>query len=491
MSRTLSDRWRSPARPTPVPEAAPQDETQREPPERAPEWPDPPGGLASRGPVQTPVPQLRPAAPPQATPGAALVDAKVRLHGRIIDEFNLALIDKLSPEDLAKQVARYVADYAARERLTLNQRELEAFALEIVDEMIGLGPIEPLLKDPSITDILINAHMSVFVERSGQLQQSPVRFKDEAHLLRIINKMVAAVGRRVDESSPMVDARLPDGSRVNVAIRPVAVDGPLVSIRKFAKKPISMERLVELGALRPLMADLLRAAVRGRISLLVSGGTGSGKTTMLNALSSYIPSNERLITIEDAAELQLQQPHVARLETRPPSVEGRGEIRQRELLKNALRMRPDRIILGECRGEEAFDMLQAMNTGHEGSMTTIHANAPRDALSRIEQMVGMAAANMSLPSIRGQIASGIQLVLQLQRMADGKRRVTSIAEITGMEGDIIQMQELYHFAREGVDEAGTIQGRFKATGVRPRLLTELRSQGVDMPAHAFDPRTIL
>lgn len=472
MNRTLSDRWRSPVRPATVAETVPEIVAGRDLPRAMPERPAPP-------------------TPPPVAPGAALIDTKVRLHGRIIDEFNLALIDKLAPEDLAKQVARYVADYAVRERLTLNQRELESFALEIVDEMIGLGPIEPLLKDPSITDILINAHMSVFVERSGQLQRSPVRFKDEAHLLRIINKMVAAVGRRVDESSPMVDARLPDGSRVNVAIRPVAVDGPLVSIRKFSKKPISMDRLVELGALRPLMADLLKAAVRGRISLLVSGGTGSGKTTMLNALSSYIPGNERLITIEDAAELQLQQPHVARLETRPPSVEGRGEIRQRELLKNALRMRPDRIILGECRGEEAFDMLQAMNTGHEGSMTTIHANAPRDALSRIEQMVGMAAANMSVPSIRGQIASGIQLILQLQRMTDGKRRVTSIAEITGMEGDIIQMQELYHFAREGVDEGGAIQGRFKATGVRPRLLTELRSQGVDMPAQAFDPRTIL
>ena len=332
--------------------------------------------------------------------------------------------------------------------------------------------------------------MSVYVERGGQLELSPVRFKDEAHLLRIVNKMVAAVGRRVDESSPMVDARLPDGSRVNVAIRPVAVDGPLVSIRKFSKKPISMERLVELVRLRPAMAELLQAAVQGRISLVVSGGTGSGKTTMLNALSSYIPSTERLITIEDAAELQLQQPHVARLETRPPSVEGRGEIRQRELLKNALRMRPDRIILGECRGEEAFDMLQAMNTGHEGSMTTVHANTPRDALSRIEQMIGMAAASMSAASIRSQIASGIQLILQLQRMTDGERRVTSVAEITGMEGDVIQMQEIYRFVREGVD-GSQIVGQFRATGVRPKFLGELKAQGIDFPAQAFDPRVSL
>ncbi|MCJ2039283.1 CpaF family protein [Methylobacterium sp. J-059] len=465
----FSDRWReAPGRPA----------TNETTPESAP------AAIAPRA--------ILPDAPPlTSTPVTALIDAKVRLHGRIIDEFNLALIDKLSASDLARQVVRYVADYATQERLTLNQRELEAFAADIVDEMIGLGPIEPLLKDPSVTDILINAHMSVYVERGGQLQLSPVRFKDEAHLLRIVNKMVAAVGRRVDESSPMVDARLPDGSRVNVAIRPVAVDGPLVSIRKFSKKPILMERLVELGALRPAIAELLKAAVKGRISLVVSGGTGSGKTTMLNALSSYIPSTERLITIEDAAELQLQQPHVARLETRPPSVEGRGEIRQRELLKNALRMRPDRIILGECRGEEAFDMLQAMNTGHEGSMTTVHANTPRDAMSRIEQMIGMAAANMSVSSVRSQIASGITLILQLQRMTDGKRRVTSVAEITGMEGDVIQMQEIYTFAREGVDDRGGVVGQFRATGVRPKFLTELRAQGVEMPGAFFDPRAAL
>lgn len=434
---------------------------------------------------------LMPAAEPKAVPKASLIDAKVRLHGRIIDEFNLALIDKLPPEELSRQVARFVAEYALTERLALNQRELDAFAADVLDEMVGLGPIEVLLKDQTVTDILINAHMSVYVERGGQLEQAPVRFKDEAHLLRIVNKMVAAVGRRVDESSPMVDARLPDGSRVNVAIRPVAVDGPLVSIRKFSKRPISMDRLVELGALRPAIAEVLKAAVRGRISLIVSGGTGSGKTTMLNALSSYILPRERLITIEDAAELQLQQPHVARLETRPPSVEGRGEIRQRELLKNALRMRPDRIILGECRGEEAFDMLQAMNTGHEGSMTTVHANNPRDAVSRIEQMIGMAAASMSVASIRSQIASGIQIVIQLQRMTDGKRRVTALAEITGMEGDVVQMQEIYRFVREGVDERHGIVGSYRATGVRPRFLTELQAQGVELPASLFDSKSAL
>lgn len=459
MSR-FADRWRGTTQPV-LPEAA---QTHQAPP---------------------------PAPEPKSNPKSPLIDAKVRLHGRIIDEFNLALIDKLPPEELSRQVARFVAEYALTERLALNQRELDAFAADVLDEMVGLGPIEVLLKDPTVTDILINAHMSVYVERGGQLEQAPVHFKDEAHLLRIVNKMVAAVGRRVDESSPMVDARLPDGSRVNVAIRPVAVDGPLVSIRKFSKRPISMDRLVELGALRPAMAEVLKAAVRGRISLIVSGGTGSGKTTMLNALSSYIHPRERLITIEDAAELQLQQPHVARLETRPPSVEGRGEIRQRELLKNALRMRPDRIILGECRGEEAFDMLQAMNTGHEGSMTTVHANTPRDAISRIEQMIGMAAGSMSVASIRNQIASGIQIVLQLQRMTDGKRRLTALSEITGTEGDVVQMQEIFRFVREGVDERHGIVGSFRATGVRPRFLGELQAQGVELPASLFDPKSAL
>ena len=304
----------------------------------------------------------------------ALLDEKLKLHARIIDEFNLLSLEKLPREDLAREVRAYLTDYVRTERLSLNQRELQAFAEDIVDEMTGFGPIEPLLKDPTVNDILINTHKTCFVERFGKLEETTVHFKDEAHLMRIVQKIVAGVGRRVDELSPTVDARLPDGSRVNVAIRPIAVDGPLVSIRKFSKKPFSMDRLIEMDALRPAMADLLRAAVKGRISLIVSGGTGSGKTTMLNALSNYVPAEERIITIEDAAELQLQLPHVGRMETRPPNAEGKGEIRQRELVKNALRMRPDRIIVGECRGEEAFDMLQAMNTGHEGSMTTVHAN---------------------------------------------------------------------------------------------------------------------
>lgn len=421
----------------------------------------------------------------------ALIDQKVKLHGRIIDEFNLALLDKVAPEELARQVKRFVSDYVLSERIALNQKELESFTEEVLDEMLGLGPIEPLLKDPTVNDILINTHASVYVERYGQLEPTPVRFKDEAHLLRIVNKIVAYVGRRVDESSPMVDARLPDGSRVNAAVRPIAVDGPLVSIRKFSKRPFSMDRLVDIGALKPPIAELLKAAVQGRISIIVSGGTGSGKTTMLNALSSFISPKERLLTIEDAAELQLQQPHVGRLETRPPNAEGRGEIRQRELVKNALRMRPDRIILGECRGEEAFDMLQAMNTGHEGSMTTIHANTPRDAVRRMEQMVGMAGMPMSPNAVRGQIASAIQLIVQLQRLSDGKRRLMSVTEITGMEGDVIQMQEIFRFVREGVDEQGNISGSFRASGVRPKFLHELRSHGIELPGNYFDPSVAL
>ena len=378
-------------------------------------------------------------------------------------------------------------DYLRAEKISLNQRELQRFAEEIVDEMTGYGPIEPLLKDPTVNDILINTARKCFVERFGKLEETTVHFKDEAHLLRIVQKIVAAVGRRVDESSPTVDARLPDGSRVNVAIRPVAVDGALVSIRKFSRTPISMDRLVELGTLRPQMVDVLRAAVRGRISLIISGGTGSGKTTLLNALSSFIPPDERIITIEDAAELQLQLPHVARLETRPPNAEGKGEIRQRELVKNALRMRPDRIIIGECRGDEAFDMLQAMNTGHEGSMTTIHANTPRDALKRLEQMVGMAGLSMSMSSVRSQIASAIRLIIQLQRLSDGRRRVVSVGEITGMEGDVIQMQEIYRFVKESVDDQGNVYGSFRATGIRPSFLAELKAYGLDLPARHFDP----
>jgi pilus assembly protein CpaF len=417
----------------------------------------------------------------------ALLEEKLKLHARIIDEFNLTLLDKLPRAELVRQVHAYVAKYVQAEKISLNQKELEIFSEEIVDEMTGYGPIEPLLKDPTVTDILINTHKRCFVERFGKLYETKVHFKDEAHLLRIIGKIVAGVGRRIDESSPMVDARLPNGSRVNVAIRPIAIDGPLMSIRKFSEKPFSMDRLSEVGTIPRQVIDVLTAAVTGRVSLIISGGTGSGKTTMLNALSSYIPAHERLITIEDAAELQLQQPHVGRLETRPPNAEGKGEIRQRELVKNALRMRPDRIIIGECRGEEAFDMLQAMNTGHEGSMTTIHANSPRDALKRLEQMVAMAGMATTVASIRSQISSAITLVIQLQRLPDGKRKVTNVSEITGMEDETVQMQEIFRFVKESTDTAGNIRGHFAATGAVPSFLGELRAYGIVVPDSHFDP----
>jgi pilus assembly protein CpaF len=416
-----------------------------------------------------------------------LLDAKVRLHRRLIEEINLSALEKLPEDEMRAHVKQLVTQYILVERLALNQQELDDFVSEILDEMTGLGPLEPLLKDGSISDILINGHECVYVERGGLLEPCGVRFKDESHLLRIINKIVSAVGRRVDESHPLCDARLLDGSRVNVAVRPVGVDGPLVSIRKFSKKPFNLNKLVEYNAIRPQMAEVLAAAVRARITTIISGGTGSGKTTMLNALSAFISEKERLITIEDAAELQLQQPHVARMETRPPNLEGKGEIRQRELVKNALRMRPERIILGECRGEEAFDMLQAMNTGHEGSMATIHANNPREAISRLEQLIGMAGMPMTVSSIRGQIASAIKIIVQLSRLSDGKRKVTSIAEITGLEGDIIQMQEIFKFVRTGTGPDNSVVGHFQATGVRPRFLNDLVAMGVKIPGTYFDP----
>jgi pilus assembly protein CpaF len=428
-----------------------------------------------------------PAEPSNPLLSDKLLDAKVRLHRRLIEEINLSALEKLPEDEMRAHIQQLVTQYIVVERLALNTQELNEFVSEILDEMTGLGPLEPLLKDPSINDILINGHESTFVERHGLLEPVACRFKDEAHLLRIINKIVSAVGRRVDESHPLCDARLLDGSRVNVAVRPIGVDGPLVSIRKFSKKPFNLNKLVDIGAIKPPMAELLAAAVKSRITTIISGGTGSGKTTMLNALSAFISEKERLITIEDAAELQLQQPHVARMETRPPNIEGKGEIRQRELVKNALRMRPERIILGECRGEEAFDMLQAMNTGHEGSMATIHANNPREAISRLEQLVGMAGLPMTIASVRGQIAAAVRMIVQLQRMSDGKRRVTSVAEITGMEGDIVQMQEIFKYVRTGTADDGTVEGHFAATGVRPRFLSELAARGIKIPGSTFDP----
>ncbi|MER9584883.1 CpaF family protein [Mesorhizobium sp. M0276] len=441
------------------------------------------------------------AAPPVAQPISPVADVethgddfltlKVEIHRHLIDRFNLTALESASKDEILNEIRPIVREFVRNRNVPLNARELDQLTGDTADEMLGLGPIEPLLKDDSITDILINTHKRVFIERRGIVEETPIRFRDEAHLLRVINKIVSAIGRRVDESSPMVDARLEDGSRVNIAVRPISVDGPLVSIRKFSKNPYSLERLMAFNSIRPPMIELLRIAVQARKSILVSGGTGSGKTTLLNALSSYIPSRERLITIEDAAELQLQQPHVGRLETRPPNVEGKGEVRQRELLKNALRMRPDRIIVGEVRGEEAFDMLQAMNTGHEGSMTTIHANTPRDAISRLEQMVGMAGMPMTHDSIRAQIASAIDIIVQTQRLSDGGRRVTSISELTGMEGNVVQLQEIYHFVRREVTAEGKVIGDFRATGVRPRFAPEAATLGHHFAKDAFNPQVAL
>ncbi|CAN7212245.1 CpaF family protein [Pararhizobium sp. LjRoot235] len=433
-----------------------------------------------------------PVTPGQETAlGRDMVAERVNLHRYLLDRINLGILDMLDNEEIATEIRPLVKDYIRQNNFPLNAKEINDLIHDITDEMLGLGPIEPLLTDDTIADILINGHNSVYVERSGKLESTAVRFKDEDHLLRVINKIVSAVGRRVDESTPLVDARLKDGSRVNVAIRPIAVDGPLVSIRKFTRSPLTLERLVDYGAMANAMRILLSAAVKGKVSMIISGGTGSGKTTLLNALSSQISPKERLVTIEDAAELQLQQPHVGRLETRPPTLDGRNEIRQRELLKNALRMRPDRIIVGEVRGEEAFDMLQAMNTGHEGSMTTIHANTPRDAVGRLEQMVGMAGMPMSQLSVRSQIASAISLIVQVQRLSDGTRKIVSVSEITGMEGEVVQMQEIMKFKKTGTDDNGRIRGEFRATGLRPRFVEEFAELGIIVPAAIFDPGTPL
>jgi pilus assembly protein CpaF len=445
-------------------------------------------------PMAIPVPAAAPMAVAptptiEAVPGSRekIIEAKVALHRKLLEEFNLTALEKLPRDALVREIGNFVTDYVNKERLALNNAELEEFVGTVVDEMTGLGPLEPLMRNPEISDILINGHKNCYAEIKGVLQPVTIPFRDEAHLLRVVNKIVAAVGRRIDESNPMCDARMADGSRFNAAIRPIAVDGPLVSIRKFSKNKLSLERLVEFGAIAPQMAEVLRHAVAARMTTIISGGTGTGKTTMLNALSAFIGAKERVITIEDAAELALQIPHVGRMETRPASNEGTGEIKQRDLVKNALRMRPDRVILGECRGEEAFDMLQAMNTGHEGSMATIHANTPRDAIARLEQMLGMTGMPMTVQSIRSQISSAIHLIVQLTRLSDGKRKVTSIAEVTGMEGDIIQMQEIFRFRRTAMGPNNEVVGHFEATGVRPRFLEHLVALGVRIPGSVFEP----
>jgi pilus assembly protein CpaF len=416
-----------------------------------------------------------------------ILSLKVRLHQRLIDELNLPVIEKMPREQFESEIGDIIRDMLSKETSLLNERERKQFVADILDELLGLGPLEPLLKDASIADIIVNTYEQVCIERGGKIEVTPVRFKDEAHLLRIVNKIVAAVGRRIDESQPIVDARLLDGSRVNVVIAPAAVDGSLLSIRKFAKTPFDFSRLVAVGTITPEMQQALHAMVRGKLNVLISGGTGSGKTTMLNAMSSAIGHSETVITIEDAAELQMQQPMVRRLETRPPNTEGKGEITQRALVKAALRMRPDRIILGEVRGDEALDMLQAMNTGHEGSMSTVHANSARDALARIEQMVGMAGFEISPRSVRTQIASAIHVVIQLSRGADGKRRLVSLQEVAGMDGDVIMTNEIMRFRRVSTDEQGHIHGYYEATGIRPRFADELSTQGFHFTEEFFAP----
>jgi pilus assembly protein CpaF len=450
---------------------------------------DTPAPPSSPGEPPPPVPRLTIEEPPPPPPPSddGSLDMRLKLHARLIDEIDLAKLDKLDETEMRRQVRKLVGDFARTERLALNASELDKMGAQVFDEMVGLGPIEPLLGDDSIADILINGPFQVYVERRGELELTPVRFKDNDHLLRIVNRIVATVGRRIDESQPMVDARLPDGSRVNAAISPVAIDGACVSIRKFSKKPYNLERLVGVGAMPACVAEFLHGAIRSRVSTVISGGTGSGKTTMLNALSAAISMKERLITIEDAAELQLQQPHVVRMETRPPNIEGKGEIRQRELVKNALRMRPDRVILGEVRGEEAFDMLQAMNTGHEGSMATIHANTPRDAITRLEQMVAMSGMRLEPSAIRGQIASAVGMIIQVMRLSDGTRRLMAVTEITGMEGQVVQMQDIFVFHRISTEAGGKVVGEFRATGLRPKCMEEMIRRGIHYDTGNFDP----
>lgn len=412
-------------------------------------------------------------------------DLKFAIHRKLLDRINLEALSSLNVDRVRGEMRAAVAAIVDEEKTPLSLVEKNQIIEEVLDEVFGLGPLEPLLADHSISDILVNTFNSVYIERAGRLTKTPVQFKDNAHLLRIIEKVVSRVGRRVDESSPLVDARLPDGSRVNAAIPPVAVDGPLLSIRRFGKNPLRPDDLVKNLTLTEGMLQLLSACVKARLNVIISGGTGAGKTTLLNALSGFIPEEERIVTIEDAAELRLNQEHVARMETRPPNVEGSGAIRIRQLVINALRMRPDRIVVGEVRGDEAIDMLQAMNTGHDGSLTTIHANSPRDAVGRLEVMVGMANANMGVRSIRQQISSAVDLFIQVTRYSDGARRISAVTECVGMEGDLVTMQDIFVFDKTGVNEHGRVTGRFRATGIRPKFYEKLKAAGLNISPTIF------
>jgi pilus assembly protein CpaF len=413
-------------------------------------------------------------------------EMKSRLHRAIINRMDLSKLGQLPPEQLHAEVARLAEDLITAENVPLSSNDRERLVGEVRHELFGLGPLEPLLADPTISDILVNSPKRIYIERGGKLEVTNIEFKDDEHLMRVIERIVSTVGRRIDEASPMVDARLQDGSRVNAIIPPLSLDGPVLSIRRFGKEPLRMAKLIEIGAVTKDIADMFDMCVRARLNVLISGGTGAGKTTLLNALSAYIPEDERIVTIEDSAELQLQQPHVVRLETRPANIEGKGEVTQRDLVKNALRMRPDRIVIGEVRGGEAIDMLQAMNTGHDGSLTTVHANTPRDAVARLETMIQMTGMRLSDRAMRQQIASALNLVIQAARLSDGTRRITSISEITGMEGETITMQEIFQFERKGMDKDGKVIGRFRPTGVRPRFAERLKQYGMQLPRVFFE-----
>ncbi len=414
-------------------------------------------------------------------------ELKARIHNKLVDAMDLHLLDSLDQDKLRQVLRTMTEKILASEGVPLSSQERERLIREVQDEVLGLGPLEPFLQDPTISDILVNTYKQIYVERFGKLELTETRFKDDAHLMKIIEKITSSVGRRIDESSPMVDARLPDGSRVNAIIPPLAINGPTLSIRRFAVDPLKMEDLIVLKTLTPEMAEFLKGIVKARLNIVISGGTGTGKTTLLNVLSGYISNDERIITIEDSAELQLQQVHVVRLETRPPNIEGKGEINQRDLVRNSLRMRPDRIIVGEVRGDEALDMLQAMNTGHDGSLTTIHANSPRDALTRLETMVSMVGLDIPIKAMRHYVSSALNVIIHLVRFSDGSRKLVSLHEITGIEGDIITMQEIFSFQQTGVDAEGRIKGSFKATGIMPKFLERLSVRGIPVPPDLFNP----
>jgi pilus assembly protein CpaF len=416
---------------------------------------------------------------------------KATIHRKLIQKLNLDRLTEVNREDVRREVTQILEALVVGESTPMNLQERERLAQEVLDEVFGLGPLEPLLADPTVSDILVNTHKRVYVERKGILEMTSIQFRDDIHLMGIIDRIVSAVGRRVDESSPMVDARLADGSRVNAIIPPLAVDGPCLSIRRFGRDPLTADDLLQNNSLTPSMLELLRGCVKARLNILVSGGTGAGKTTFLNVLSSYISNRERIVTVEDAAELQLHQDHVVRLETRPANIEGKGAVQQRQLVINSLRMRPDRIIVGEVRGEEALDMLQAMNTGHDGSLTTIHANTPRDALSRLETMVAMGSLNIPESALRRQIASAIDVVVQVSRLSDGTRKVISLAEITGMEGDIVSMQDIFVFRKRGIRDNGEVLGEFVPTGIRPKFAEKLLVSGIQLPIAMFESQHVL